>query len=311
MNALRVLRPGLHSLIVDSGRPATRSLGVPVSGAADAFSLAIGNALVGNRPDAAALEITLSGPTLLLPKEAVEPVALVIHGAPFEIHLVRGGERRKLPSGTTGTLYPGWTLHVGGTPTGARAYLCVKGGFQTPFLLESRSALRPIQEGEQLPCLPGHITGRFVKIPAEDATIVSAGPVALAVLPGGQADWFPMEGFLGVPFTVSSASNRMGLRLEGTPLPWPGRELVSEPVCPGTVQVTREGLPIVLGVDGQTIGGYPKIAHVITAHLDLLGQLRPGQRVKFHAITLEEAQELARRRQHLRDTWVARLLSST
>ncbi len=83
----------------------------------------------------------------------------------------------------------------------------------------------------------------------------------LYALPGAQADWFPPDRFYGQTFTVAPASNRMGLRLTGEPLPPPGRELTSEPVCPGPVQVTRDGQCIVLGVDGQTIGGYPKIAH--------------------------------------------------
>ena len=83
----------------------------------------------------------------------------------------------------------------------------------------------------------------------------------------------------------------MGLRLTGEPLPPPGRELVSEPVCPGTVQVTRDGQCIILGVDGQTIGGYPKIAQVASYQLDVLGQLRPGNRITFAPMTLEEAEE--------------------
>src|SRR5205814_1496389 len=96
-------------------------------------------------------------------------------------------------------------------------------------------------------------------------------------------------------FTVAPASNRMGLRLQSKPLAIPAREMISEAVCPGTVQVTRDGQCIVLGVDAQTIGGYPKIAQVIQADLDALGQLRPGQAIKFEKITLEEAAERDRR----------------
>ena len=81
----------------------------------------------------------------------------------------------------------------------------------------------------------------------------------------------------------------MGLRLSGPPLRLPARELVSEPVCPGTVQVTKDGRCIVLGVDGQTIGGYPKIAQVIRADLDRLGQIRPGDMVFFEQIDVAEA----------------------
>ena len=119
-------------------------------------------------------------------------------------------------------------------------------------------------------------------------------PVVLRFLPGSQADWFDPASFTGQVFEVTPASNRMGLRLRGEPLPWPG-ELVSEPVCPGSVQVTNDGQCIILGVDAQTIGGYPKIAQVIRADLDCLGQLSPGQLLQFTPVTLEEAEARARR----------------
>jgi antagonist of KipI len=129
------------------------------------------------------------------------------------------------------------------------------------------------------------------------------------VLDGPQADWFRLhEGPKRRLFTVTSAADRMGLRLQGPPLlalPW--REMVSEPVCPGSVQVTHDGQCIVLGVDGQTIGGYPKIAQVIAADLDWLGQLRPGDAVTFARVLLGEAEELYRRRQRLLREWTNRL----
>lgn len=99
----------------------------------------------------------------------------------------------------------------------------------------------------------------------------------------------------------------MGLRLHGDPLTTPERELVSEPVCPGAVQVTGDGQCIVLGVDGQTIGGYPKIAQVISADLDWLGQLRPGERVRFVEVDLTEATRFFRQRQAELENWVLRL----
>jgi antagonist of KipI len=102
----------------------------------------------------------------------------------------------------------------------------------------------------------------------------------------------------------------MGLRLHGEPLTMPSRELVSEPVCPGTVQVTRDGQCIILGVDGQTIGGYPKIAQVISADLDKLGQLRPDERVRFEWTSLSDAETLYRRKQAEIQAWVIRLRTS-
>src|SRR5207249_4526307 len=129
---------------VDHGRPRWRSLGVPLGGAADRAALAVGNALVGNPPDALALEFTLSGPTL----EAREPAACTVFGAPF--HLTANG--RPVAAGTTFTLEPGDTLRVGGTRSGVRGYLCVAGGFDAPEVLGSRSGLDPLKPGCVLPC---------------------------------------------------------------------------------------------------------------------------------------------------------------
>jgi antagonist of KipI len=294
--ALKVLATGLPALVVDMGRPRWRSLGVPVGGAADRRALALGNGLVGNPPGAAALEITLSGPTL----EATGDLGCVVFGAPFDL----ASDRQHLAAGTTFTLRPGERLRVGGTPRGARAYLCVRGGIQAPEVLGSRSALAPVQAGDELPCLPGAVAPRRL---APENEAPAPGPVRLRALPGAQADWFAGDFFGERSFTVSPASNRMGLRLRCEPLPWPGREMTSEPVCPGTVQVTSDGQCIVLGVDGQTIGGYPKVAQVIAADLDRLGQLRPGSPVTFVEVGLEEAEAAWRERQRELGRWLARL----
>jgi antagonist of KipI len=298
--------PGLCTLVTDLGRPATRSLGVPVGGAADRFALALGNGLVGNPPDAAALEITLSGPTL----SATVPLACVVFGAPFTL----ATNRRPLAAGTTFTLWPDETLRVVGTPRGLRAYLCLAGGVRTEPALGSHSSLEPLRAGAELPCLAGTIRGRSLRIPPDGNTYLEylAGlaqpPLVLHALPGPQADWFALEQFFGGPtFTVAAASDRMGLRLLGEPLRVPPHELVSEPVCPGSVQVTRDGQCVVLGIDGQTIGGYPKVGQVIAAELDLLGQLRPGDRVSFEQVEMSEAEEGYRQRQAALGEWLARL----
>ncbi len=296
---LRVLSPGLSTLVVDFGRPTCRSLGVSVGGAADRRSLALGNALVGNPPDAAALEICLAGPTLI----ATCQLALVVYGAPFEIST----DRRRLVVGHTFTLQAGEELRIGGTPHGARAYLCVRGGLRVPKVLGSHSAFTPILAGDELACLPGSMPTRFLS-PEGDEPLLD-GETILRTLDGAQAEWFRVEEFYehGAKFRVSSESNRMGLRLRGNPLTLPARELVSEPVCPGSVQVTRDGQCIILGVDGQTIGGYPKIAQVISADLDRLGQLRPGEAVRFQRVTLEVAEALYMQRRARTDEWLTRL----
>lgn len=304
MTSLCVLSPGFCTLLVDQGRPRSRSLGVPVGGAADRLSLALGNALVGNSPGAAALEINLSGPTL----KAANPIAGVVFGAPVDLTT----DRRPLVAGKTFTLEPGEELRIGGVQGGMRTYLCVRGGLQTPEMLGSRSALAPLKAGDVVPCVPGCILSRFIRLDQEPGLlaverVVRERPLLIQVLAGTQAVWFDFDAFAGQVFVVSPQSNRMGLRLQGKPLTVSEREMVSEPVCPGTVQVTRDGQCIILGVDGQTIGGYPRLAQVISADLDLLGQLRPGTPVRFQRVTLEQAEAGYRQRQAALDRWLLRL----
>jgi len=293
--SLTVLEPGLASRIVDAGRPRSRSLGVSVGGAADRRSLALGNSLIGNRADAAALEIALKGPRL----RAETDVGGVLFGAPFEAQ--RDGY--PIEAGHTFTLRAGEELGIGGTPVGARAYLCVRGAFHVRTILASRSAFEPLGQGEILACDLSTIPPRFC--PELQMRVPEVWTVS--VLPGLQASWFRDEAFYEQVFTVTAASNRMGLRLQGKPLALPDRELVSEAVCPGSVQVTREGQCIVLGVDGQTIGGYPKIAQVIQADLDFLGQLRPGQRIDFKKVTMQDAIKRDRQAQADLRLWTLRL----
>lgn len=299
-STITLLSAGMQTLIVDGGRPRSRSLGVPLGGAADRFSLAIGNALVGNAPDCAALEVCLVGPTLV----ADTAIDCVLYGAPFALHT----NRRRLHSNTTFHLEAGEELYIGGTARGMRAYLCIRGGVIEPVVLGSRSSLAPLRTGMRLGCSAVSATAlesgevRWVSRRVEVECDLS--PV-LRVLPGGQAEWFGDQRLTSAE--VTPASNRMGLRLLGAPFRLPPREMVSEPVCPGTVQVTRDGQCIVLGVDGQTIGGYPKIGQVITADLDRLGQLRPGTQVRFEYVSLDEAEGLARGRRAKEREWQTRV----
>ena len=295
--SLCVLSAGTWSLVVDGGRPRSRGLGIPVGGPADRTALTLGNALVGNAPDAAALEITLSGPMLV----AEADVGLCIFGAPFQAE--RDGEA--IPPNHTFTLRQGQTLHIGGTLQGCRAYLCVPGGFQTPVVLGSRTDFSPVKAGDALPCAASSLPGRSLAW----GEVESPGPVSLRCLPGPQADWFDRSFFTHL-YRVTPAADRMGVRLDGPPLIFPRRELASEPVAPGAVQITNDGRPIVLGVDGQTIGGYPKVAHVITADWDALGQLRPGTAVSFPLVSEEEAEAASRERAAVLAGWRRRIAIS-
>ena len=298
--SLRVVQPGTFSLLVDRGRPASRSLGVPLGGAADRAAFAIGNALIGNTPDAVALEMTLSGPTLWASHE----IAACIFGAPFAIQL----DGRAIDAGRIFTIRSGEVLRIAGASRNARAYLCVRGGFQTKMILNSGSALAPLAAGDDLMCEHSTGSGRSLAQADTDALFdESPAPDVLRVIDGPQADWFPTHRLFKQSFDVLQASNRMGVRLQGEMLTRSPREMVSEAVAPGAVQITNEGQPIILGVDGQTIGGYPKIAHVIRADLDRIAQLRPGQTVRFTHVNLAEAESLAEERRRKLQKWLTAL----
>ncbi|MSR54383.1 MAG: biotin-dependent carboxyltransferase [Gemmataceae bacterium] len=278
--SLRILSPGTHTLVVDGGRPRTRSLGIPVGGPSDRSALAIGNALVGNAPQTPALEITLMGPTLI----AVRDVGMGVFGAPFQVY--RDGEA--IEAGHTFTLKEGQTLRTGGTPRGCRAYLCVPGGFRFPKVLDSVTGFKPVLADDILECNSSVLPGRGLGTNPS----ISEKTVRLRCLPGPQADWFK-DAFFSNSYRVTPDCNRMGLRLDGPPLKMPKRELVSEAVAPGAIQITNEGKPIAIGVDGQTIGGYPKVAHIISADIDRLAQLRPGDDVRFQLVSARKAEEFS------------------
>ncbi|MCI0377697.1 MAG: biotin-dependent carboxyltransferase family protein [Gemmataceae bacterium] len=318
--SLRVLDPGLATRVVAGGRPRTRSLGVPVGGAADRTAHALGNGLVGNPPFAAALEVCLKGPVL----RADAALAAVVFGAPFTL----SSARQTLRVGVTFNLEIGEEIHVGATSSGMRAYFCVRGGLETPSILHSQDGLENVKAGDVLPCAAATIRKRFLREPeaparatsppslARRASVILPSPsgrgvggegVNVRVIAGPQTEWFDEKQFYDQEFRVSKNLNRMGIRLEGEPLTMPARELVSEPVCPGAIQATADGQCIMLGVDGQTIGGYPKIAQVIQADLDLLGQLRPGETIRFEKVSLAEAENFFHQRSTVLQEWLTRL----
>src|SRR5947209_6283117 len=175
-------------------------------------------------------------------------------------------------------------------------------GLQTLVVDHGRPGFGPVRRGQELACEASHVQGRSLHLDDN----FGDDPVTLRAMPGPQVDWFDPAAFFGPTYSVTPASNRMGLRLKGEPLKRKPGELVSEPVGPGAVQVVNDGQPIVLGVDGQTIGGYPKVAHMIAADLDRLGQLRPGQAVRFEMVNENTAATAYRERQAWLHEWLTR-----
>jgi len=293
--SLHVLRPGLACRIVDLGRPATRSLGMPVGGAADQASLCLANALLGNEPGAAALEVMLAGPRLVADAEHVG----VFWGQGFDLKI----NHACYPVGKSFQLRAGDRLDLLATPAAACGYLCLAGGFTAPELLGSRSALAPITAGAVLAALPSRGAGRHAAIPPW-----CPPETPLRVLMGSHAEPRAWAQFLKQEYTVLPDSNRMGIRLQGeNPLPLAAGELVSAPVCPGTIQLPSSGQPIILGRDAQTVGGYPRLGHVIAADLDRLANLRPGAQVRFVGVSVAAAQALAQSRRGWLELWQVRL----
>lgn len=301
---LAVREPGLLTTVQDLGRFGYQAEGVPVSGAADVQSLWVANRLVGNPPGEAGLEITLLGPVLEVLAEAV----IAVTGADLGATL-NGGE---LPLGVSVGVRPGDRLAFRGPRAGCRAYLAVAGGIAVPAWLGSKStdllggmggfAGRPLRRGDVIAAGPPgrplrELVGR--RMSAAAAVLPAGGGAGGAgwevrAVVGPQDESFPAEAvalFFSSPYRVSPTSDRMGLRLEGAPVPPrpEAGELPSEGTPAGAVQVPPDGQPIVLMAGRQTMGGYHKIAVVIAPDLPLLAQARPGEAVRFRAVTLAEA----------------------
>ena len=291
--SILVRRPGLLSTVQDLGRWGHQAWGVPVAGPMDVYSHRLANLLVGNTPDAASIEVTLIGPEL----EFAAPAMIAVYGADFDIS-VNG---QNVSTAMSLSVPAGGRVQFGRRRAGARAYLAVAGGLQTPVLLGSRathlvSAMggldgRALIAGDRLPYLP--YDGAPLTRRAPLAILPSQGRARLRILAGPQGDWFSETArttLSSISFRVSPRSNRMGYRLEGPPLARAhDGEPISEPTPFGAIQVPTAGEPILLMADRQTAGGYPKIGSVIAADLPMAGQLAPGDRIDFSWCTRHEA----------------------
>jgi biotin-dependent carboxylase-like uncharacterized protein len=299
---LEVLEPGLLTTVQDAGRRRWARYGVPPSGPLDAVAFTAANALVGNPPDAAALEITLTGPTLRVSRECL----IAVCGATFDLWV------GTLPVPTWHAVYmrAGRIITFGARRSGARAYLAISGGIAlSPFLGSQATYLpggfggldgRALRAGDRIPLggtarrdLPWH-AGRVW--PVDRRPPYTPHPTLRVVL-GPQDDYFTAEGvatFLNGVYRITPEADRMGARLQGPSIAHRGPTgIVSDGVVTGSVQVPPDGQPIVMLADHQTTGGYPKIATVLRADLPLLAQCLPGDSaascvVRFAAVTLAD-----------------------
>ena len=302
MHALEVIGPGVHTTVQDRGRSGFQDVGLPASGPLDRVSFRLANALVGNAPDTPAIEMLLQGPTL---KVAADSVRIALAGSNAEIE-IRSGTPRRIPAGQSVTLVRDDVFRVGVLGDSVCAYLAIEGGPDLAKVLGSASTYprgrigglhgRRFQRGDVLPLKAGRVAARAERALAKPLDLGLDQPIR--VILGPQADYFTDEAlraFLESEYTVSPQSDRMGFRLEGPQLAHAkGYNIVSDGIVTGSVQVPGSGKPIVLMVDNQTTGGYPKIATVISADIPIVGRRKPGRTIRFKAVEVSEAERLRR-----------------
>jgi biotin-dependent carboxylase-like uncharacterized protein len=314
VNALEVLSPGVRSQIQDCGRPSQKSLGIPVGGAFDGYSYRWANHLLGNPVNSPTLEIDVG----LARFKALKTVDVATTGSVVEIFV--DGQPKQHWSRIR--LQKGQVLAIKASKVGLRAYLAINGGFKCPSHLASvstdsllglgglhkngqplqkndRLAHQAVVEASPVKTLPQWVSSRF----GLRYLLSTQSVVTLDVVPCYQNDHFSesvLARFTEHTFTVMPESNRMGIRLTGKSLYADDNSInniISEGIVPGAVQIMPDGLPIILGVDAQTIGGYPKMGVLPLVSRWALGQLAPQTQVRFKWTSWPQARKQS-------DAWV-------
>jgi len=295
LKAFKVINPGIHTTIQDCGRYGFMKYGIPTSGAMDQYSYQVGNLLLGNSDNSASLEITSHG----LITEAIIPVTVAITGGDLSPYLNDYPALQWAPV----AMKKGDILYFKRRRKGFRAYLAVEGGFDTPESFGSKSAFIKGKIGVVL------TKGDLLYIGSSDETkpikIITLSreyipdfnkQEPIRVLLGPQEDYFTSRGidtFLNSIYIITSQSDRMAYRTDGPPIEIAkGPGIISDPIPRGAIQVPADGKPIILLRDAQVTGGYAKIATVISVDMDRLGQMMPGDKIRFRQISREMAIEL-------------------
>ncbi|EME69034.1 allophanate hydrolase subunit 2 [Paramagnetospirillum caucaseum] len=299
---LEIIHPGLYTSLQDLGRFGFQDLGVPTAGALDFVGLRLANALVGNRPGEACLEISYMGPVI---RVAADTVRIAVAGDVRLAIADSGGAPRAAASNRSHRLKRGDTLTVGAVAGASTAYLAVEGGFALEPVMGSlscyaRAGLGPL--GGKPPVAGTVLPLRLVRCRDSDDLALRApmayGDGPIRVVPGPQKEAFTDAAFatlLESEYRVTSQADRMGLRLDGPPLRHrASADIPSDGLVSGCIQVPGDSAPIILLADHQTVGGYAKIATVISADLPRLGRAVPGTALRFAAVPVAEG-EAARR----------------
>lgn len=291
---MNVILPGPLSTVQDGGRFGYMSTGFGSNGTMDLRALRIANILVGNAPEDGVIEMTMMGLTAEFTCETV----IALTGA--DMQPKRNGEA--IPMYRSVQIHAGDKLTLGMAKTGMRGYLAVAGGFDIAPIMGSMSTNlkvklggwqgRKLQAGDRIPLRrSANLTqqGTCSCAPENDYPPTATVRVML----GPQEDFFTQAGidtFLSAMYKVSEQSDRMGIRLDGSPIENKnGVDIISDGIACGSVQIPASGTPIIMMADRQTTGGYAKIATVITADLYKIAQAKPGSCIRFQAVTEKEA----------------------
>jgi len=296
MEIFEIIQPGAYTTVQDKGRFSYQQFGVPVCGVVDSFAYRVANALVGNFQGQAVLEATIFGPTLKVLNQGL----IAVTGG----NLTPLINNASLPMWESVAIYPDDILQFKGVKTGCRAYIAVAGGIDVPKVMGSRSTYvagkiggingRPLAAGDRLS--KGEGMGKAGGRVPSNLIPAYSDDIEIRVILGPQDDYFSesIEKFFASTFKVSTKANRMGYRLEGATITHRGKvekSIISEPSVPGGIQVPPDGQPIILLVE-QTVGGYTKIATVISPDIGKVGQAKPGDRIHFRKVELEEAHQI-------------------
>lgn len=293
MEIFEVIQPGAYTTVQDGGRFGFQQFGVPICGVVDSFAYRVANALVGNFQGQAVLEATILGPTL----KVLNQGSIAVTGGNLSPVL----NNTPLPMWESVAIHPGDMLQFKGVKSGCRAYIAVAGGIDVPMVMGSRSTYvsgkiggidgRPLAAGDRLN--KGEGTGKAGMHLSPDLIPNYPDDIEIRVILGPQDDYFSdgIQKLFSSAFKVSTKADRMGYRLEGDSITHRGgveKSIISEPSVPGGIQVPPNGQPIILLVE-QTVGGYTKIATVISPDIGKVGQAKPGNRIHFRQVELEEA----------------------
>jgi antagonist of KipI len=294
-NAIKILTPGWFTTVQDQGRFDFLHMGVPVSGYLDQFSAAMANLLVGNPADTALLEITVVGPGF----DVLKKMDMALTGADMEITV----NQIPMPQWETLRLKPGDRVAVGAAQGGCRGYLAFGGGIDVPEIMGSFSTYfsgktggfcgRALKKDDVLKTMDKSVLERPRQLPAKYRPEFSHA-ITIRAVPGPQTDFFMPDSLFGSCYQVTQKADRMGYRLSGPDVPIREglpKSIISEPVLPGSIQIPPDQQPIIL-LHEQTVGGYAKIAVIVSCDLSKVAQAMPGNTIVFERVDLQTAHQI-------------------